>query len=116
MLLLRTHKSTHSQTGAINIWIPNSKKVNNSETDFCDGIKFVALVEALSKKKIPGRVKESQNHNFWHDNVAWKLDFLKESEKLQLVNIGKVNVAAKDSQIHAFTNWCKKYLDTKLKK
>ena len=64
-------------------------KVNNLETDFCDGTRLVALTEALSKKKIPGRVKESPNRIFWHDNVALALDFLKESEKLQLVNIGR---------------------------
>ena len=64
-------------------------KVNNLETDLCDGVRLVALTEALSKKKIRGRVKESPNRIFWHDNVALALDFLKESEKLQLVNIGR---------------------------
>ena len=63
--------------------------VNNLETDFCDGVRLVALVEALSKKKIPGKVIESQNRIYWHNNVALALDFLKESENLQLINIGK---------------------------
>ena len=65
------------------------QNVSNLETDFCDGVRLVALVEALSKKKIPGKVIKSQNRIYWHDNVALALGFLKESEKLQLVNIGK---------------------------
>ena len=68
------------------------QKVNNLETDFCDGVRLVALVEALSKKKIPGKVTKSQNRIYWHDNVALALGFLKEQEKLQLVNIGKYSL------------------------
>ena len=82
----------HSQTGAISIWTPNFK-VNNLETEFFDGIMPITVVEALSTEKIPGRVKESQNHIFWLDNVL-ALDFLQESEKLRPINIGKDDIVA----------------------
>ena len=64
-------------------------QINNLETDFCDGIKLVALVEALAKKKIHGKVKKSSNQIVCYSNVSLGLDFLRESEKLNLVNIGK---------------------------
>ena len=64
-------------------------QINNLETDFCDGIKLVALVEALAKKKVHGKVQKSSNQIVCYSNVSLGLDFLRESEKLNLVNIGK---------------------------
>ena len=55
-------------------------QVNNLETDFCDGIKLIALVEALVKEEIPGRVIRSENQIYWQTNVSLALKFLKASD------------------------------------
>ena len=65
-------------------------KIKDLRTDFCDGVRLVALVEVLSKKQVHGKLIKSENEIYWHDNVAVALQFLKDSENLLLVNIGKV--------------------------
>ena len=88
-----------------NKYLDATHQVNNLQTDFCDGIKLVALVEALAKQEIRGRAITSDNRIFWHANVSLALDFLQESQGLQLVNIGKQNILYCWSII-TFDPWC----------
>ena len=62
--------------------------IDNLFLDLRDGLKLVALVQVISKKKISGNVRKSKNRIHWLNNVSMVLQFLDE-ENLKLVNIGK---------------------------
>ncbi len=64
-------------------------KIDNLDTDLCDGLNLIALIQVLSQKKIDGvRRKELNLRIYQLHNVSVALDFLK-SEEVHLVNIGK---------------------------
>ena len=61
--------------------------VENLETDFQDGTKLVALVEALQKRKLKHNKKPINQHQEL-DNITMALEAIQE-DGLKLVNIGK---------------------------
>ena len=63
--------------------------IENLFVDLRDGLKLIDLVQVLSRKKISGKRRKSMNKIHWHNNVSMVLQFLEQSEKLKLVNIGK---------------------------
>ena len=63
--------------------------------DLRDGLKLNTLVQVLSGKQISGNRRKSINKIHWHNNVSMVLQFLEETEKFKLVNIGKSNVLLK---------------------
>jgi hypothetical protein len=60
------------------------------QTDFCDGVKLVALVESLQHKSLGRIVKEPRNPHQQLGNVSVALKAL-EDDKIKLINIGKYN-------------------------
>ena len=62
--------------------------------DFHDGLKLIALVQVLSKKKITEKKKRPQSIIHCYDNVSLVLQFLKNTEGIKLVNIGKSNLSS----------------------
>ena len=82
----------HTFTKWCNKHLKPQDHVDNLLSDMRDGLKLKALVEALSNKKIILKKRESQQYiKDIHclDNVSVVLTFLKETEKIDLVNIGK---------------------------
>ena len=58
------------------------------ETDLCDGLKLIALLQNLAHKKIGRYNKKPSFPPQKRENVAIALKFI-ENEKIKLVNIGK---------------------------
>lgn len=59
------------------------------EDGLCDGIKLIALVEALSGRSLPRYNKKPAMRTQKLDNVSLVLKFLQEEEKIKIVNIGE---------------------------
>lgn len=62
-------------------------EIENLETDFADGTRLVALVEALQKRKLRHN-KRPLNQHHELENIAIALDAIKE-DGIKLVNIGR---------------------------
>ncbi|XP_072027710.1 uncharacterized protein [Amphiura filiformis] len=63
--------------------------IDNLETDLSDGLKLITLVEVLSKKKVPGNRWEPTNAIRKLSMVSKALEFLQETEHVDLIGIGK---------------------------
>ena len=74
-----------------------NETVEDLDTDFSDGLKLIALVEALAKKKIPGKKMKPRNRIHQLNNVSMALQFL-ESEGVSLIAVGKT-----DTSFHSFS-------------
>ncbi|XP_072029131.1 uncharacterized protein [Amphiura filiformis] len=73
--------------------------IDNLETDFSNGLKLIALVEALSKKNVPGNQQKSglpTDRIRRLDVVSMALAFLKDTEHVPLIGIGKENIVDGD--------------------
>ena len=64
------------------------QRIDNLETDLSDGLKLIALVQALAKKKIPGDRKKPITTVFQLENVSLVLQFL-QNENVEVAGIGK---------------------------
>ena len=62
-------------------------EVENIETDFADGTRIVALVEALQKRKLRHN-KRPLNQHHELENISIAIDAIKE-DGIKLVNIGR---------------------------
>ena len=62
--------------------------IYNLETDLCDGLKLIALLQVLSHKKLPRHTKKPVFKPQKIENVSIALKFI-EDENIRLVNIGK---------------------------
>lgn len=62
-------------------------EISELETDFSDGLKLIALLEVLSKKKLGRYNKRPRIPAQKLENVALSLKFIK-TEGMKLVNIG----------------------------
>ena len=65
--------------------------IYNLETDLCDGLKLIALLQVLSHKKITRYNKKPSFRPQKIENIAIALKFI-EDEQIKLVNIGKHEV------------------------
>jgi filamin len=63
--------------------------IYNLETDLCDGLKLIALLQVLSQKKPPRHNKKPVFKSQKIENVSIALKFI-EDENIRLVNIGKL--------------------------
>ena len=63
--------------------------IYNLETDLCDGLKLIALLQVLSHKKLPRHNKKPVFKSQKIENVSIALKFI-EDENIRLVNIGKL--------------------------
>lgn len=66
-----------------------NRHVDDLQNELGDGLNLIALIEVLSQKKLP---KYNKRPNFISQklaNVSMVLDFLENTERIRLVNIGK---------------------------
>lgn len=68
--------------------LKNIANVANLETDLCDGLRLIALIEVLSQKRLPKHNKRPTFRSQKLENVSVALKFL-EDEGIKIVNIGK---------------------------
>lgn len=62
--------------------------IYNLETDLCDGLKLISLLQVLSHKKLPRHTKKPVFKSQKIENVSIALKFI-EDENIRLVNIGE---------------------------
>ncbi|XP_072027834.1 uncharacterized protein [Amphiura filiformis] len=78
------------------------ERIDNLETDFSNGLKLIALVEALSKKKVPGNRQKSAlptDRIRRLDVVSMALEFLKDTEHVPLIGIGMEDIVDGDRKL-----------------
>ncbi|PSN56213.1 Filamin-A [Blattella germanica] len=66
-----------------------NKHIGNLETDLCDGLRLITLIEVLSGKRLPKHTKRPTFRSQKLENVSVALKFLEEDESIRIVNIGK---------------------------
>ncbi|CAF3247599.1 unnamed protein product [Rotaria sp. Silwood2] len=67
-----------------------NRHVDDLQSELSDGLNLIALIEVLSQKRVP---KYNRRPNFRSqklENVSVILDFLENTERIRLVNIGKL--------------------------
>ncbi|XP_027200604.2 filamin-A-like [Dermatophagoides pteronyssinus] len=69
-----------------------NKHIADITTDFSDGIRLIALVEVLSGKRLPNYNKRPKVRAQKIENVNIALQFLKNDEKIRIVNIDSIDV------------------------
>ncbi|UXI22435.1 G-protein coupled receptor 158 [Sarcoptes scabiei] len=69
-----------------------NKHIADIAADFCDGIRLIALVEVLSGKRLPNYNKRPKVRAQKIENVNIALQFLKNEEKIRIVNIDSIDV------------------------
>ena len=62
--------------------------VEDLQKDFCDGVKLIALVEVLQKRKIGRKISKPINQHQYLENVQTALNAVA-ADGIKLVNIGK---------------------------
>lgn len=65
------------------------KHIGNLETDLCDGLRLITLIEVLSGKRLPKYNKKPSFRSQKLENVSVALKFLQEDEGIRIVNIGE---------------------------
>lgn len=80
-----------------------NKHIADLSTDFSDGIRLIALVEVLAGKKIGTYNKRPKVRAQKIENVNIAIQFLKNEEKVRIVNIGKFNFAKFSCKTIKFT-------------
>lgn len=65
------------------------KHIGNLETDLCDGLRLITLVEVLSGKSVSKHNKRPTFRSQKLENVSVALKFLMHEEGIKIVNIGK---------------------------
>jgi len=79
--------------------------VDNILVDFVDGTKLIPLVEILTKKKLGKYNKKPKMTVHKIENISKVIDFLKNHEKMKLVNIGPVDIQEGNNRITLGLIW-----------
>lgn len=74
------------------------KHIGNLETDLCDGLRLITLIEVLSGKRLPKHNKKPSFRSQKLENVSVALKFLQEDEGIRIVNIGEFRNKETDSR------------------
>ncbi|GAB1611170.1 hypothetical protein Ahia01_001404100 [Argonauta hians] len=83
----------------VNEQLPDELDVTDMQTDFADGTKLIALVEALQSKLIRRvRSRNPQNQHQCLENLSIALDAI-QRDKIKLVNIGAEDIAENNSKL-----------------
>ncbi|PNF42559.1 hypothetical protein B7P43_G05429 [Cryptotermes secundus] len=64
-----------------------NKHIGNLETDLCDGLRLITLIEVLSGKRLPKHNKRPTFRSQKLENVSVALKFLEDDESIRIVNI-----------------------------
>ena len=66
-----------------------NRHIEDLQSELSDGLNLIALIEVLSQKKVPRHNKRPNFRSQKLENVSVVLDFLENTERIRLVNIGK---------------------------
>jgi filamin len=66
-----------------------NRHMDDLQLELSDGLSLIALVETLSQKKVPRYNIRPNFRSQKLENVSVVLDFLENTERIRLVNIGK---------------------------
>ena len=66
-----------------------NRHVDDLQLEFSDGLNLIALIEVLSQKKVSRYNKRPNFRSQKLENVSVVLDFLENTERIRLVNIGE---------------------------
>lgn len=69
-----------------------NKHIGNLETDLCDGLRLVTLIEVLSGKRLPKHNKRPTFRSQKLENVSVALKFLEDDESIRIVNIDSTDI------------------------
>lgn len=64
--------------------------IDSLDTDLCDGVRLIALVQVLSRKMVGRYNKKPRVHAQKMENIELALQLLMKVEKIKIVNIGKL--------------------------
>jgi filamin len=78
-----------------------NRHVDDLQSELSDGLSLIALIEVLSQKKVPRYNKRPNFRSQKLENVSVVLDFLENTERIRLVNIGKFT--KKENQMFILT-------------
>ncbi len=67
-----------------------NRHVDDLQLELGDGLNLIGLIEVLSQKKVPRYNKRPNFRSQKLENVSVVLDFLENTERIRLVNIGKL--------------------------
>lgn len=65
-----------------------NRHINDLQSELSDGLNLIALIEVLSQKKMPRYNRRPNFRSQKLENVSVLLDFLENTERIRLVNIG----------------------------
>ena len=66
-----------------------NRQAHDLQSEFSDGLNLIALIEVLSQKKVARYNKRPNFRSQKLENVSVVLDFLENTERIRLVNIGE---------------------------
>jgi filamin len=66
-----------------------NRHADDLQLEFSDGLNLIALIEVLSQKRVARYNKRPNFRSQKLENVSVVLDFLENTERIRLVNIGK---------------------------
>lgn len=66
-----------------------NRHIDDLQAELSDGLNLIALIEVLSQKKLPRYNKRPNFRSQKLENVSVALDFLENTERIRLVNIGE---------------------------
>lgn len=69
-----------------------NKHIGNLETDLCDGLRLITLIEVLSGKRLPKHNKRPNFRSQKLENVSVALKFLEHDEAIRIVNIDSTDI------------------------
>lgn len=69
-----------------------NKHIGNLETDLCDGLRLITLIEVLSGKRLPKHNKRPTFRSQKLENVSVALKFLEDDESIRIVNIDSTDI------------------------
>ena len=67
-----------------------NRHIDDLQLELGDGLNLISLIEVLSQKKVPRYNKRPTLRPHKLENVSIVLDFLENTERIRLVNIGKL--------------------------
>ena len=73
-----------------------NRHVDDLQAELSDGLNLIGLIEVLSQKKIPRYNKRPNFRSQKLENVSVVLDFLENTERIRLVNIGEFDCLSCD--------------------
>lgn len=66
--------------------------IDDLQKDFCDGVRLIELVEALSEKKVGRYHKKPRMHAQKMENLEMVIKLLTKTENIPLINIGEYRI------------------------